>query len=243
MRSIGRTIGLVWLVSGLVLTAWEAIAGSIGDFLEALIRAGRKAERLPSEGRVFRHLDDIPTKRLPKLDEAESLRRLERLEHVDDSIRREFRELSVGQRSRALEMGTAAQLVLRRYDDGIDVLRKLDGDGIVLLQTYGDFVADGVKLAGPEYKLVVRKTGTGARRFLNDYLRPNYKKLAAAGLATVYLTSPEKFHDGAGNLTAWAAEQFASLGIDVASAVPRGIWQSWRRGSRATRSSPHLEWA
>jgi hypothetical protein len=226
MIAIRRTIGMLSLLLGLVLATPSARAGSIGDFLESLIRAGRKAERVPTEGRILKRLDELPRKNLPKLNQAETVRRFERLEHVDDSLRRQFRELPLDQRIIALELGEAAQRVLRRSDDGLEVLRKLDGDGLVQLRTYGDFVADGVRLAGPEYKLVVRKTDSGANQFLTRYLKPHYKELVAAGLVAAYLSAPEKFHDAAGNLTAWAAEQLTRLGIEVTSAAPRGIWRA-----------------
>ena len=115
--------------------------------------------------------------------------------------------------------------MLRRYDDG----QSCESSTAMVSsnpQTYGDFVADGVRLAGPEYKLVVRKTGSGASQFLTRYLKPHYKKLVAAGLVAAYLSAPEKFHDEAGNLTAWAAEQLTRLGIEVTSAAPRGIWRA-----------------
>jgi hypothetical protein len=165
---------------------------------------------------------------LPKQSEAEVLRRFERFENVDDALRKEFRELPLQKRVLVVELGETSRKILGSHPNAEEVIRKLDGDGLLQARTYGDFVADGVELMGPEYKCVIRKTGSGAAEFYSKYLKPHYKELAAAGLASAYLIAPERFHDAAGHLTESAARELTRLGIEVGGAASRGFWSGVR---------------
>jgi hypothetical protein len=206
----------------------NASAGSVGDILETLMRAGRKVDSVKSEGKIFRHAEDIPLPRVAPRGDADLLKRFERLDNVDDGLRKRFRELPIGQRALVVELGEASQRVMRNHAKAEDLLRKLDADGLMQTRTYGDFVAEGVDLMGPAYKDVVRRTGVGAESFYSKYIRPHYKKLVAAGLITAYLAAPEQFHDAVGALTERATRELTRLGIEVAGAAHRGVWGGFR---------------
>jgi len=216
---------LVALVLGGIL---PARAGSVGEILESLMKAGRRTGKAASEGKILRHVEDLPVTHLPKQSEAEILRRFERFENVDDTLRREFRELPLQKRILVVELGEASKKIMSSHQNGEEIIRKLDGEGLWQARTYGDFVADGVQLVGPEYKDVVRKTGSGAAEFFSKYLKPHYKELAAAGLVSAYVVAPERFHDAAGHLTESATRELTRLGIEVGGAASRGFWNGIR---------------
>ena len=206
----------------------SANAAPIHQILESLARAAAPAKKLPDAKALFRHADDLPKLPAPAnvLSDADAIKQFDRLQGANDSLRRDFLALPPAHRAAVLELGSAAQKVVRHHDDAFGLLRKLDLDGLAQARTYGDFVVDGVQLMDAPYKSVVRKMGGGAGVFFERYLRPNYKVLLTGGIVAAYLATPEKFHDEVGKLTSWAAERFAALGIDVAGAVPRGIWNA-----------------
>ncbi len=74
----------------------------------------------------------------------------------------------------------------------------------------------------PLWKNVIRKTGEGAGAFWGTYIKPHKGKWLAGGLLASYLVLPEKFHDGAGNLTEYASRKLSELGISVGTGVVRG---------------------
>lgn len=205
-----------------------ARAGSVGEILESLMMAGRGTGKAASEGRILRHVEDLHVTHLPKQSEAEVLRRFERFENVDDTLRREFRELPLQKRILVIELGEASRKIMSSHQNGEEIIRKLDGEGLLQARTYGDFVVDGVQLVGPEYKNVIRKTGSGAAEFFSKYLKPHYKELAAAGLVSAYLVAPERFHDAAGHLTESATRELTRLGIEVGTAASWGFWNGIR---------------
>ena len=219
---------LTVLASCLLVFPTCGAAGSVGSIVESLARSGRKAGPIAAKANLFKHVDDLPVPKIATKREAELIKRFDRLDNIDDGLRKQFRDLPIGQKSLVIELGEASQRVLRNHPDPEDLLRKLDGDGLLQARTYGDFVVDGVQLVGPGYKDVVRKTGPGASSFYSKYLRPYYKQLAAAGLVTAYLAAPEQFHDAAGALTERGARELTRLGIELASAVPRGLWEGFR---------------
>lgn len=223
-----KPVGFFVVLFGIASCAVPARAASYQEVLEALAQTTRRTDKVPVSGRIFRHSDDLPTLKVPHLDETESLRRFDRLQGADEGLRSKFLALPARERGLVVELGEAMQKVLRQ-EDGIELLRRLDADGLAQVRTYGDFVGEGVRLTGPEYKGVVRKTGAGAGVFFERYLQPHYKQLLAAGLVAAYLLEPEKFHDAAGRLTEYAARQFTELGIEVAAAVPRGFWAGVRQ--------------
>lgn len=227
----------------LTLAAWLLLAVTVSplswaakydEVLEGVIRASQKAERLPRGQRLLRPPRELPKLPGPVRSEEELLRRFNRLEHVDDSLRTQFRALPAAERAVVVELGEAAQKVLRkRGDQALELLRRLDTDGLVQLRTYGDFVGDGVLLMGPEYKLVVRKTGSAAGKFYQDWVAPHTGKWLAAGLIAAYLAAPESFHDAAGNLTEYGARKLTETGIDVGARASQGFWQGMQNRFRA----------
>jgi hypothetical protein len=228
MKSRSRAAVILVLACLLLASPRQVAAGSVASILETLMRAGRKAEHAAADGKILKHVDDIPVPRVAAYGDAELLRRFERLDNVDDGLRTQFHELPIGQRALVVELGEASQRVLRNHASPEDLLRMLDADGLMQARTYGDFVAEGVELMGPAYKDVVRKTGRGAASFSSNYLRPHYKELAAGGLVAAYLAAPEQFHDAAGVLTERAVRELTRLGIEVAGAANRGLWDGIR---------------
>jgi len=211
-----------------ILLAYNTVAegGKFGELLESLARATRRAKPLKEEAPLLKHADEIRGLRLPrKLDDTTLIRRFERLEGVDDGLRQKFRALPSARRAAMVELGEAAQKVMRRGESAPELLRKLDTDGLALMRTYGDFVAEGVDQMGPKYKLVVRKMGRGAASFYQDWIKPHKGKWLAAGLTTAYLAAPEKFHDALGKLTQYGTRKLTEAGIIAGSSAAEGIWQ------------------
>lgn len=224
---LGFTIfSLVWLVS-----AEQVQAAKFGELLEALTRAGRRVDDLPPAGPIFKRADDLPANwagKLPASNESELLRRFDRLEGVNDGLRRQFQTLSPAHRAAVIELGEASQRIIRKYDNADDLLRKLDVDGLAQMRTYGDFVVDGVQVMGPEYKTVVRKMGAGAGDFFTRYITPHKAKWLAAGAAAAYMANPEFWHDALGNLTEYGIRHLTQLGIEAGASVSRGFWNGIR---------------
>lgn len=73
------------------------------------------------------------------------------------------------------------------------------------------------------WKSVVRKTGNGAGEFWTKYVAPHKGKWLAGGLLVTYLSMPEKFHDGLGNLTEYATRELAKLGVSATTGAGRGL--------------------
>jgi hypothetical protein len=203
------------------------LAGRFDELLEAVARGGRHGNGVPNR-RMFGPLDGMPKLELPQLPKDELLRRFNRLEGVDDTMRRRFLALPSRQQAGIIELGEAAQRIMRRHgDDGMDLLRKLDADGLVQVRTYGDSVLDGVVLLGPQYKSVVRKMGSGAGTFYENYIRLHKGKWAAGTLAAAYLAAPETFHDATGRLTKYGIEKLTEGGIIITTSVWEGLWDAW----------------
>lgn len=200
-------------------------AGRFDELLESVARGGRHVDDVPGP-RIFGKLDDVPKMELPAVPEDELLRRFNRLEGVDDSMRRRFLALPPHQQAAMIELGEAAQRIMRNgaVDEGMDLLRMLDVDGLAQARTYGNSVVDGVQEFGPEYKSVVRKMGRGAGTFYDDWVRPHKGKWAAGTLAAAYLAAPEKFHNKLGDLTTYGTQQLTEAGIIIGAAFFEGIW-------------------
>ena len=224
--TVGRIgiVGACWMV--MVLGhAVPRLSASFDEVLESLVRASQKAEHAPHNERIFRRVGEVPEMHLPKASEEEVLQRFNRLEGVDEAIRKDFQSLPMPHRVAVVELGEASQRLLRQRENGIELLRKLDTDGLAQLRTYGNFVGDGVEMMGPDYKTVVRKTGGGAGRFYQDWIAPHKGKWLAAGLISAYLAAPEKFHDALGKLTEYGAKRLTEAGIDAGAGISRGFWK------------------
>jgi hypothetical protein len=69
---------------------------------------------------------------------------------------------------------------------------------------------------------VLRRSGRPGWKFFTETVLPNKQKLAAAGLLTAFIAAPEEFVDMAGQATDFAVRQFATAGIQLATAVGGG---------------------
>ena len=151
------------------------------------------------------------------------LQRFKQLDNVEDLVRN-FNTLTLVQKITLVELAVVGQKIIKQHSDGVNIIRKLGKDGLLQARVHGDDVIDAVKFMGPKYKDVIRKTGHGSVVFYKKYIKPYKKRLIGTGLLALYLANPEKFHDISGNLTQLAVSELVKVGIEVSSAVPRGIW-------------------
>lgn len=219
-----RQIIPLFAVSIGILFANSAQAGRFDDLLEAMLKKPlRVADEIDKP--LLMHGDAV--KLVPSAQKAddELLRQFNRLEGANDDLRSAFKKLSANEKNVLVELVGAGQRVARtrNADDAIALIRKLDADGLVQGRTYGDFVFEGVEKMGPSYKTVVAKMGKGAGIFFNEWVGPHWGKWTAAGLTVGYLTAPEKFHDGLGNLTEYAIQKLTEAGIRAGEAATGGF--------------------
>jgi hypothetical protein len=120
-------------------------------------------------------------------------------------------------------MGEAAQDLARRYPGRADsMIRNMGAEGLSAVAVYGDDVAAVLAAEGPQAVNVLRKTGRPGWKFFTETVLPNKQKLVAAGVLTAFIAAPEQFVDMAGQATDYAVKQFASAGIQLATAVGGG---------------------
>ncbi|MFM7315958.1 MAG: hypothetical protein ACKO5E_03325 [bacterium] len=149
--------------------------------------------------------------------------RFSRLVGNDENLARDFARLTPSEKKLAVVMGEAAQKIARRFPGQADtMIRKMGADGLSAVAVYGDDVAEVLATEGPQAVNVLRKTGRPGWKFFTESVLPNKQKLAAAGILTVFIAAPEEFVDMAGQATEYAVRQFASAGIELASAVSGG---------------------
>lgn len=149
--------------------------------------------------------------------------RFSRLVGNDENMARDFAKLTPSEKKLAVVLGEAAQKIARRFPGQADtMIRKMGADGLSAVAVYGDEVAEVLAIEGPQAVTVLRKTGRPGWKFFTEKVLPNKQKLAAAGILTAFMTSPEEFVDMAGQATEFAVRQFASAGIELATAVTGG---------------------
>ena len=213
----------------LFLPAADARAGRYDDLLEALLRKPlRAADSLPVDGPLLRRIDASTFTSSMKRSDEELLRQFDRLEGVNDEFRKTFSKLSNTEQNAIVDLVSAGQRVSRGRTalESVNLIRKLDGDGLIQGRTYGDFVYEGVDRMGPQYKSVVAKMGEGAGVFFHKVIDPHWGKWAAAGLTAAYLAQPDIFHDALGQLTEYAIQKLMEAGIRVGESASRGFQQA-----------------
>jgi hypothetical protein len=149
--------------------------------------------------------------------------RFGRLVREEPELARQFAALAPAERRLVVEMGETAQRLARRYPGQAEpMIRKLGAEGMSAVRVYGDDVAEVLVKEGGEGVDVLRKTGRGGWKFYTESVLRHKKKLAAAGVLTVFLANPEQFVDSAGRVTEYAVKQFAKAGISLAQSVGGG---------------------
>lgn len=149
--------------------------------------------------------------------------RFDRLIDGDVDLAREFGRLSPAERKFVVEMGETAQNLAKKYPGRADaMIRGMGADGLSAVAVYGDDVAEVLAAEGPQAVNVLRRSGRTGWKFFTETVIPNKNKLAAAGVLTAFLAAPEQFVDMAGQATDFAVRQFATAGIQLASAVGGG---------------------
>lgn len=228
----------------LILSLNKANAGSLSwldDLIQSSVRqadpqlAGARSARLfvkeSSElgedglGVLTRRSQEL-SRSARKLDEpGDALlnARFEKLVSNNEDLARDFARFTPDEKQLVVQMGEAAQSLARRYPGRADqMIRAMGADGLSAVSAYGDDVAEVLAAEGPQAVNVLRKTGRPGWNFFTGTVLPNRNKLAAAGVLTAFLAAPEDFVDMAGKATDYAVRQFATAGIQLASAVGGG---------------------
>lgn len=149
--------------------------------------------------------------------------RFQKLVASDESLGREFARLAPAEKQAVVQMGEAAQNLAKRFPGRADqMIRNMGADGLSAVAVYGDDVAEVLAAEGSQTVNVLRRTGRPGWKFFTDTVLPNKQKLAAAGVLAAFIAAPEEFVDMAGKATDYAVRQFASAGIQLATAVGGG---------------------
>ncbi len=179
---------------------------------ESLEVLARRADTLARSA----HVAEAPSEALLRT-------RFGRLVRADGEMTRAFAALAPAERRVVVEMGEAAQQLARRYPGQAETMvRSLGTEGLAAVRVYGDDVAEVVVKEGPEALGVLRKTGRGGWSFFKAEVLPHKKKLAAAGVLTLFLADPDRFVDTAGRATEYAVRMFAQAGVQLAGAISTG---------------------
>ena len=150
--------------------------------------------------------------------------RFQRLLKPNSDAVRAFAALAPAEKRMVVEMGEVAQNLARRYPgQAEEMIRKLGTEGMAAVRVYGDDVAEVVAREGSESLNVLRKTGRPGWKFYTEQVLQHKKKLAAAGVLTLFVADPDRFIDGAGRITEYAVDQFAKAGVSLVSAVGGGV--------------------
>ncbi len=149
--------------------------------------------------------------------------RFQKLVAGDPNFARDFARFTPPEKLMAVQMGEAAQNLARRFPGRADsMIRSMGADGLSAISVYGDDVAEVLAAQGAASVNVLRRTGRPGWKFFTETVLPNKQKLAAAGILTAFMAAPEDFVDMAGKATDYAVRQFASAGIQIATAVGGG---------------------
>lgn len=149
--------------------------------------------------------------------------RFDRLVDGDADLAREFARLSPAERKFVVEMGETAQNLAKKFPGRADtMIRGMGAEGLSAVAVYGDDVAEVLASEGPQAVNVLRRSGRPGWKFFTETVLPNKNKLAAAGVLTAFIAAPEQFVDMAGQATDFAVRQFATAGIQLATAVGGG---------------------
>jgi hypothetical protein len=250
-NGIGRTVGyrstvrLVMAVGSLLAICGTSAQAGVLSWLDDVVQASvkkadpdlarsRSARLFAKEsaelgedglGVMVRRSEDLG-RSVRTIDEpADTLlqARFDRMVDGDPEMAREFARLSPAERKFVVNMGEAAQDLARRYPGRADsMIRNMGAEGLSAVAVYGDDVAAVLAAEGPQAVNVLRKTGRPGWKFFTETVLPNKQKLVAAGVLTAFIAAPEQFVDMAGQATDYAVKQFASAGIQLATAVGGG---------------------
>jgi hypothetical protein len=166
--------------------------------------------------------------------------RFQRLVKPDAEMARAFGNLAPAERRLVVELGESAAVIARRAPSGEAeaTLRALGLDGLAAVRTYGDNVAETLIKEGPEALNVLRKTGRPGWRVYTEIVLQHKKKLAAAGVLTLFLANPDQFVDTTGKLTQYAVDHFTRAGIQLAGAMGGGA----ARGAQSALEDSLSRW-
>jgi hypothetical protein len=150
--------------------------------------------------------------------------RFQKLLKPNPDAARAFSALAPAEKRVVVELAEVAQGLAKKFPgQAEDMVRKLGTEGMAAVRTYGDDVAEVVAREGSESLGILKKTGRPGWKFYTEQVLKHKKKLAAAGVLTVFMADPDRFIDGAGRVTAYAVDQFARAGVQLASAVGGGV--------------------
>jgi len=138
----------------------------------------------------------------------------------DDAARQVFHSLAIEQKQVVVTMGeTALALAKRHPQEAEKLIDELGTEGLLAVRVFGEDVAPVLASEGPQALRVLRRTGKAGWGFLTTQVLPHKKKLAAAGVLTLFWADPERFVDSAGQATSYAINQFARAGLTLAAAA------------------------
>ena len=149
--------------------------------------------------------------------------RFRALSKGDAQLAEVFARLAPAEKKMLVELGeTAGDLVRATPGNPAALVEALGPQGLAAVRAYGPDVAEVIVREGPESLNVLRKTGRPGWEFYTGTILAHRKKLAAAGVLSLYLANPEKFVDSVGRLTEYGARTLAEAGVAVAGAVATG---------------------
>lgn len=243
-RFVNHLKSSLWVAMVFLVALPQVEAGSLSwldDMIQASVRqadpklAGGRATKLfareASElgddglGVIARRSQELArsARRSDETVDALTEARFQKLVAGSDSLASDFARLAPAEKQVVVQMGEAAQALARRFPGRADnMIRSMGADGLSAVAVYGDDVAEVLAAEGAQSVNVLRRTGRPGWKFFTETVLPNKQKLAAAGLLTAFIAAPEEFVDMAGQATDYAVRQFASAGIQLASAVGGG---------------------
>lgn len=170
--------------------------------------------------------------------------RFARLVGAEPELARTFDALAPAEKRLVVEMSETAQRLARRYPGQAEgMIRALGTDGLSAVRVYGDDVAEVIVKEGPSSVDVLRKTGRAGWSFFTQQVLPNKGKLAAAGVLAAFLANPDQFIDTAGQITEYAAREFARAGVQLAGAITAGATRGLEESVGQALSAYGLDFA
>ncbi|ADV61510.1 hypothetical protein Isop_0921 [Isosphaera pallida ATCC 43644] len=149
--------------------------------------------------------------------------RFKALSKGDAQLAEAFARLAPAEKKMLVELGeTAGDLVRATPGNPAALIDSLGPQGLAAVRAYGPDVAEVIVREGPEAIDVLRKTGRPGWEFYTNTILAHRKKLAAAGVLSLYLANPEQFVDSVGHVTEYGARVLAEAGVAVAGAVASG---------------------
>jgi len=243
-RFVDRLKSNLWIALLLFVALPQVEAGSLSwldDMIQASVRqadpklaGGRTTKLFAREvselgddglGVIARRSQELArsARRSDETVDALTEARFQKLVASDETLARDFARLAPAEKQVVVQIGEAAQSLARRFPGRADsMIRSMGADGLSAVAVYGDDVAEVLAAEGAQSVNVLRRTGRPGWKFFTETVLPNKQKLAAAGLMAAFIAAPEEFVDMAGQATDYAVRQFASAGIQLATAVGGG---------------------